>query len=105
MGMEARTGSITVAALVGTGLATIGFALSGVSALGDDLQTAARESRPTTPLLTPSEENRETGPQTTDSSTLSLEQICDRKRRHHHGDAATTTTPDTASPTTPAREL
>lgn len=87
--MGARTGSITVAALVGTGLATIGFALSGVSALGDDLQ-AARPATPVTPapVLTPGEEGREAAPSTSPepsaSEALALEQVCDRKRREQH---------------------
>lgn len=98
MGMEARAGSLTVAGLVGTGLATIGFALSGVSALGDDLTTAAREARPA-PVLSPGEESRTAPPAAVSpSEALTFEQVCDREKRER--DAAQATTP----PTKPARD-
>ncbi len=52
-----RKGSITVSALMGTGLVTLGIALTGVAGLSDDLQAATREATPaTTPLLTPQDE-------------------------------------------------
>lgn len=114
--MKRPTGSITVAALLGTGLATIGFALSGVSALGDDLRVAAKDAQPTTPLLTPSEENAEgTTPEGGSEadlrellrdrqSTLTLKQAClERKardaRRRAQGAKAAGPAPAPSTPT------
>lgn len=51
-----RKGSITVSALMGTGLVTLGVALTGVAGLSDDLQAASRQAAPTTPLLSPQDE-------------------------------------------------
>ncbi|MDO9352314.1 MAG: hypothetical protein Q7T55_01375 [Solirubrobacteraceae bacterium] len=101
----ARTGSITVAALLGTGFATIGFALSGVSALGDDLQ-AARTLTPAPVLKPGEEEGAGRGLSTTPAAgdSIQLEDVCDRsKRRGHHGDAADATTPTTPDAVTAAK--
>jgi hypothetical protein len=98
----ARTGSFTVAALLGTGFASIGFALSGVSALGDDLQ-AARTLTPA-PVLSPGEEEKAGAARTTPSAgdALQLEDVCDRAKRRHHEAAPTTTTPSAPATTSKA---
>ncbi len=107
---------MTIAALLGTGLATLGFALSGVSALGDDLQ-AARTAAPaaSTPVLTPSEERSEAAPSApgpaapslSPADELRLQQACDRKRRSDRDrdqlEAKPTGAP-AASATSPAKE-
>lgn len=51
-------GSITVSAVVGTGLVTLGVALTGMAGLSNDLQAANRTVSPTTPapLLAPGDE-------------------------------------------------
>ena len=116
IGMEARTGSFTVAAVLGTGLATLGFALSGVSALGDDLHAAALTPAATTPVLSPSEERRDalTAPEpgkpdapgtTPAADALTLQQACDRKHGsgQHHGGSARSA-PATAGAGTVAKE-
>ncbi len=64
-----RKGSITVSALVGTGLVTLGIALTGVAGLGDDLQAASRQAAPTTPLLTPQDETATPSATTPSAST------------------------------------
>ena len=46
--MDDRRGSITVSALVGTGAATLGFALFGLAGVGSDLR-AADAVRPSSP--------------------------------------------------------
>lgn len=52
-----RKGSITVTALVGTGLVTLGVALTGMAGISSDLQAANRAAPSTpVPLLTPSDE-------------------------------------------------
>jgi hypothetical protein len=48
--MDDRRGSITVTALVGTGAATLGFALFGLAGVGSDLR-AADAVRPSTPRV------------------------------------------------------
>ncbi len=71
-----RKGPITVSALVGTGLVTLGFALTGVASLGEDLQAASRQVAPTTPVLTPQDETATpsaTTPSTTSGPRLDVD--------------------------------
>ena len=72
-----RKGSITVSALLGTGLVTLGVALSGVAGLSDDLQAATRQATPpatTPPLLSPEDEL--TGPKVSAEQLRSLQVDC-----------------------------
>jgi hypothetical protein len=100
--VAAHTGSITVTALVGTGLATLAVSLTGLAGLGGDLHAAALKNAPTTPVLTPDEELRDKSG--TPSETLVLKEACDRKPHHGQGqtDDATGTTPSTTAPTSPS---
>jgi hypothetical protein len=101
--VAAHTGSITVTALVGTGLATLAVSLTGLAGLGGDLHAAAIKNTPKAPVMTPDEELRN---KTTDEQTLILREACDRRHGHGHrgqqgsGDATTSTTPDATTPQT-----
>ena len=75
-----RKGSITVSALLGTGLVTLGVAVTGLAGLGDDLRAANLQVKPvpTTPLLTPEDEVQ--GPAISDSQLEGLHVDCDDDR-------------------------
>jgi hypothetical protein len=93
--VDGRTGSITVTALVGTGLTTLVVALTGVAGLSGDLQAAAAKGTTPVPSLTPGEELHDT-----QHTALVLRDACARLH-HHHGEGATTPSPSTSG-TTPA---
>lgn len=75
-----RKGSITVSALLGTGLVTLGVAVTGLAGLGDDLRAANLKANPvqTTPLLTPEDEVQ--GPAISESQLNKLHVDCDEWR-------------------------
>lgn len=75
-----RKGSITVSALLGTGLVTLGVAVTGLAGLGDDLRAANLKANPapTTPLLTPEDEVQ--GPSISESNLNKLHVDCDDDR-------------------------
>lgn len=75
-----------MSALMGTGLVTLGVALSGVAGLSDDLQAASRQASPTTPLLSPQDETA-TPSTTTPSTTPSTSRLdVDCPGRHSRRD-------------------
>lgn len=59
--------------MVGTGLVTLGIALTGMAGLSNDLSAANRQLQPTTPMLAPTDEVSETAAQA-------------RANRHRHAD-------------------
>lgn len=77
-----RKGSITVSALLGTGLVTLGVAVTGLAGLSDDLRAANQQVSPVQtppPLLSPEDEVQ--GPAISESTLSKLHVDCDDDRK------------------------